>query len=80
MGIAAEPGQLALGIVPGGLLHLGCCFGNGDAAIQCGKEFFIADGLHRGAICRDALPKQAADLIEKSHFQHHIHPAVDAIV
>ena len=75
----AEPGQLALGVVAGGLLEL---FGAGiqrGRPLKIREEFLIADGLRCRAVDLAVVIDQLC-LIEEAGVQHLVHPQVDAAV
>ena len=60
--VPPEPGQLPLGVMPGGLLHLSGGLGQGALAVQRGQEFLVADGLQGGGLFGNPSDQQAADL------------------
>ena len=75
----AEPGQLALGVVAGGLLEL---FGAGiqrSRPLKIREELLIADGLRCRAVSLAVVIDQLC-LIEEAGVQHLVHPQVDAAV
>ena len=78
--LAAQPGELALGVLPGAELHL--CHGipgRGVAPVD-GQKLLIADGLEGCGGFRQATFKQGFHLLQKSLGHHGIHPAVDALI
>ena len=75
----AEPGQLAFGVVAGGLLEL---FGAGiqrGRPLKIGEELLVADGLRCRAVGL-AVVIDPLCLIEEADVQHLVHPPVDAVV
>ena len=77
MGIFAEPGQLPLGIMAGGLLDLGASAFQSAVSCQIINKFLVANGLHSGGLWGNTHPEKVFDFLQQSQFQHFIYPTVD---
>ena len=77
IGIPPQPGQLALGVLPGTELHqfngLRLC----QSAVQHPQKLLVADGLHGGGIPGQSHGQQGTNLVQQPLLHHLVHPAVD---
>lgn len=77
--VAAEPGQLPLGVLPGAELDLLRAAGQGAALQNGGGQLLVADGLHGGAGPGHAGIQKGPDLLLQAAGHHLVHPAADAL-
>ena len=75
---AAQPGELALGILPGAELHLRYGLRHRRVASVDGEKLLVADGLEGGGGFGEAGLKKGLYLPEEAALHHGVHPAVDA--
>ena len=75
----AEPGQLPLGVVAGGLLELVRAGFQRGRPLKIREELLVADGLCCRAEAAAVVPDQLC-LCQQTGIQHFVHPQVDAAV
>lgn len=78
--VAAQPGELALGIVARTLLHQRRRGMDIAARCQAVDVFFIADCLHGGRRRGNAGGKQRTDFVQQPVLQHALDAQVDAVI
>src|SRR6202041_2865197 len=76
--LATEPGELALGEAARGLLDIGDCGGEGDAAFEGGAEVGVADELERLGVDRNSGRNERAGFVEPAGGEHFVDAGVDA--
>jgi len=78
IGFAAEPGELAFGIVAMALLGGGDGFGFGEGAVDCGECLAVAEGIE--GFDAAVLVEEGAGFFDEAGGEHGGGAVVDAVV
>src|SRR5947209_6468076 len=74
---ATEPGELALGVAPGGLLNSDASLLHRGVALQNRPQFVIPDEIERLRVLRQSGSEQRANLFQPSVCEHRIRSSVN---
>ena len=80
IGFAAEPGQLAFGVLASSLLDGGARLLEGEFAAEMGAKFAVADEVKGLGVFGQAGGEEAADFIEPAGGEHGFGARLDALI
>ena len=78
IGFAAEPGELAFGVVAMALLRGGDGFGFGEGAVECGEGLAVAEGVE--GFDATVLGEEGAGFFDEAGGEHGRCAVVNAVV
>ena len=78
IGFAAEPGELAFGVVAMALLSGGDGFGFGHGSVDCGDGLAVAEGVQ--GFHAAVLSQEGAGFLDEARLEHGCGAVVDAVV